>query len=49
MRALEKTYVIHDRNTNDVEHFLAYLSNIRGLLSVQFERVEEEIVKKCLW
>uniref|UniRef100_A0A915J8I0 Ryanodine receptor junctional solenoid domain-containing protein n=1 Tax=Romanomermis culicivorax TaxID=13658 RepID=A0A915J8I0_ROMCU len=46
---LGNTYVIHDRNTKDVETFFVYLSHVRTLLSVQFEWVEEEIVKKCLW
>uniref|UniRef100_A0A915IF17 Ryanodine receptor junctional solenoid domain-containing protein n=1 Tax=Romanomermis culicivorax TaxID=13658 RepID=A0A915IF17_ROMCU len=45
---LGNTYVIHDRNTKDVETFFVYLSHVRTLLSVQFEWVEEEIVKKCL-
>lgn len=49
MRCLEKTYVIHERSIQDVEEFITYLNQIRRLLNVQFERVEEEVLKDSLW
>ena len=49
MAATERTYVIHDRNTRDVQRFIIYLNHVRSLLTVQFEHVEEEILKDALW
>lgn len=46
---MKKTYVIHERNVRDIENFIIHLSQVRGLLTVQFESVEEEILKSCLW
>lgn len=49
MNATQKTYVIHKRNVKDIENFIVHLSQIRILLTVQFENVEEEILKNALW
>uniref|UniRef100_A0A1I7RX29 MIR domain-containing protein n=1 Tax=Bursaphelenchus xylophilus TaxID=6326 RepID=A0A1I7RX29_BURXY len=47
--AMQLTYVLHDRNVNDVEAFIVYLMQIRELLQVQFETYEEAILKRGLW
>lgn len=47
--AMEKTYVLHERNVLDVQDFIIYLTQIRELLTVQFEHVEEAILKRGLW
>ena len=47
--AMEKTYVLHERNVLDVKDFIVYLTQIRELLTVQFEHVEEAILKRGLW
>lgn len=49
MNAMEKTYVLHERNHADVESFIVYLMQIRELLHVQFEAAEEAILKRGLW
>jgi hypothetical protein len=49
MTAVSKTYVIHERSIRDVEEFVTYLNQIRRLLNVQFERIEEEILKDSQW
>uniref|UniRef100_A0A914BY34 Uncharacterized protein n=1 Tax=Acrobeloides nanus TaxID=290746 RepID=A0A914BY34_9BILA len=49
MDAIAQTYVLHERNLADVENFIVYLMQIRELLNVQFETVEESILKRGLW
>uniref|UniRef100_A0AC34GFB5 Uncharacterized protein n=1 Tax=Panagrolaimus sp. ES5 TaxID=591445 RepID=A0AC34GFB5_9BILA len=49
MDGMKQTYVLHDRNRQDVENFIVYLMQIRELLNVQFETCEEAILKRGLW
>lgn len=49
MAAMAQAYVLHERNLADVENFVIYLMQIRELLKVQFETVEESILKRGLW
>ncbi len=49
MTALENTYVVNPRNVTDIQTFVIYLNLVRSLLSVQFEHVEEAILKNSLW
>uniref|UniRef100_A0A914X500 RIH domain-containing protein n=1 Tax=Plectus sambesii TaxID=2011161 RepID=A0A914X500_9BILA len=49
MNAMGKTYVLHERNIQDIEDFIIYLNQVRCLLSVQFESTEESILKRGLW
>uniref|UniRef100_A0A915DIR8 B30.2/SPRY domain-containing protein n=1 Tax=Ditylenchus dipsaci TaxID=166011 RepID=A0A915DIR8_9BILA len=49
MDAMAQTYVLHDRNIEDVEGFIVYLIQIRELLNVQLEKCEEAILKRGLW
>lgn len=49
MIALEKTYIINQRNIKDIENLLVHLGQVRRLLSVQMEVVEEEIMRANLW
>ncbi|KAE9549703.1 hypothetical protein FO519_007091 [Halicephalobus sp. NKZ332] len=49
MDAMRQTYILHDRNRQDVENFIVYLMQIRELLNVQFETCEEAILKRGLW
>ncbi|KFD64964.1 hypothetical protein M514_11549 [Trichuris suis] len=49
MKALRTTYCIHERSIDDVQRFINHLSQIRRLLSVQFEAVDEEVLKDSLW
>lgn len=49
MDAMNKTYVFHDRNIEDVQNFITFLMQIRELLTVQFEITEEVILKRALW
>lgn len=46
MDAMAQTYVLHERNIEDVEIFVVYLMQIRELLNVQLERCEEAILKR---
>uniref|UniRef100_A0A914X8L2 Uncharacterized protein n=1 Tax=Plectus sambesii TaxID=2011161 RepID=A0A914X8L2_9BILA len=46
---MSKTYVLHERNIQDIEDFIIYLNQVRCLLSVQFESTEESILKRGLW
>lgn len=46
---MAQTYVFHERNVMDVADFIVYLNQIRDLLTVQFEHVEEAILKRGLW
>ncbi|KAK6027176.1 RIH domain protein, partial [Ostertagia ostertagi] len=39
--AMAQTYVLHERNNEDVQDFIIYLIQIRELLTVQFEHTEE--------
>lgn len=48
MYCIHKTYVIHERSIQDVEEFMIYLNQIRGLLHIQFERIEEEVLTESL-
>uniref|UniRef100_A0A158P902 Ryanodine receptor 44F n=1 Tax=Angiostrongylus cantonensis TaxID=6313 RepID=A0A158P902_ANGCA len=47
--AMAQTYVLHERNNEDVQDFIVYLIQIRELLTVQFEHIEEAILKRGLW
>ncbi|GMR59737.1 hypothetical protein PMAYCL1PPCAC_29932, partial [Pristionchus mayeri] len=47
--AMAQTYVLHERNVQDVADFVVYLIQIRELLTVQFEATEEAILKRGLW
>ncbi|CAI4225083.1 unnamed protein product [Auanema sp. JU1783] len=47
--AMSQTYVLHERNVQDVQDFIVYLIQIRELLTVQFEHTEEAILKRGLW
>ncbi|WKY11480.1 hypothetical protein Q1695_003218 [Nippostrongylus brasiliensis] len=47
--AMAQTYVLHQRNNEDVQDFIVYLIQIRELLTVQFEHTEEAILKRGLW
>ncbi|KJH53391.1 hypothetical protein DICVIV_00329 [Dictyocaulus viviparus] len=47
--AMSQTYVLHERNNDDVKDFIIYLIQIRELLTVQFEHTEEAILKRGLW
>ncbi|XGW02944.1 hypothetical protein V3C99_014731 [Haemonchus contortus] len=47
--AMAQTYVLHERNNDDVQDFIIYLIQIRELLTVQFEHTEEAILKRGLW
>lgn len=47
--AMGQTYVLHERNNDDVQDFIVYLIQIRELLTVQFEFTEEAILKRGLW
>ncbi|KAJ1347271.1 hypothetical protein KIN20_002292 [Parelaphostrongylus tenuis] len=47
--AIAQTYVLHERNNEDLQDFIVYLIQIRELLTVQFEQVEEAILKRGLW
>ncbi|KAL3078921.1 hypothetical protein niasHS_014703 [Heterodera schachtii] len=49
MDCMEKTYVLHERNLEDVKQFVEYLMQIRELLNVQLETAEEAILKRGLW
>lgn len=49
MKAMQKTYVIHERSVLDIKNFIVHLMKVRGLLSVQFESLDEEILKDGLW
>ncbi|TKR86982.1 hypothetical protein L596_011471 [Steinernema carpocapsae] len=49
MDAMSQTYVLHERNNQDVEDFIVYLMQVRELLNVQFESTEEIILKRGLW
>ncbi|VDM37968.1 unnamed protein product [Toxocara canis] len=49
MTAMSKTYVLHERNVNDVQNFIEYLMQVRELLNVQFESAEEAVLKRGLW
>ncbi|KAK6101668.1 RIH domain family protein [Brugia pahangi] len=49
MKALSQTYVLHERNIEDVQDFIENLVQVRELLSVQFESAEEAILKRGLW
>lgn len=49
MKAMNKTYVLHERNVQDIEDFIIYLNEVRSLLHVQFESTEEAILKRGLW
>ena len=49
MLAMDNTYVVNERNVPDIEQFMIHLNHVRALLSVQFEKVEEEILKTSLW
>uniref|UniRef100_A0A1I7Z2U2 B30.2/SPRY domain-containing protein n=1 Tax=Steinernema glaseri TaxID=37863 RepID=A0A1I7Z2U2_9BILA len=49
MDAMAQTYVLHERNNQDVEDFIVYLMQVRELLNVQFESTEEIILKRGLW
>uniref|UniRef100_A0A0M3J9H4 RYDR_ITPR domain-containing protein n=1 Tax=Anisakis simplex TaxID=6269 RepID=A0A0M3J9H4_ANISI len=49
MKAMSKTYVLHERNVNDVQNFIEYLMQVRELLQVQFESTEEAVLKRGLW
>uniref|UniRef100_A0A0N5AR96 Ryanodine receptor n=1 Tax=Syphacia muris TaxID=451379 RepID=A0A0N5AR96_9BILA len=49
MNAMAQTYVLHERNVDDVIDFIEYLVQVRELLMVQFESAEEAILKRGLW
>ncbi|EJW81198.1 hypothetical protein WUBG_07893 [Wuchereria bancrofti] len=49
IKALSQTYVLHERNIEDVQDFIENLVQVRELLSVQFESAEEAILKRGLW
>uniref|UniRef100_A0A914H250 Ryanodine receptor n=1 Tax=Globodera rostochiensis TaxID=31243 RepID=A0A914H250_GLORO len=49
MDCMETTYVLHERNLDDVRQFVEYLMQIRELLNVQLETAEEAILKRGLW
>uniref|UniRef100_A0A915B3X3 Ryanodine receptor n=2 Tax=Parascaris TaxID=6254 RepID=A0A915B3X3_PARUN len=49
MEAMSQTYVLHERNVNDVQNFIEYLMQLRELLNVQFESTEEAVLKRGLW
>uniref|UniRef100_A0A9J2Q184 Uncharacterized protein n=1 Tax=Ascaris lumbricoides TaxID=6252 RepID=A0A9J2Q184_ASCLU len=49
MEAMSQTYVLHERNVNDVQNFTEYLMQVRELLNVQFESTEEAVLKRGLW
>ncbi|VDK28161.1 unnamed protein product [Gongylonema pulchrum] len=49
MKALSQTYVLHERNLEDVQDFIENLIQVRELLNVQFEAAEEAILKRGLW
>jgi ryanodine receptor 2 len=49
MEAMSRTYVLHDRNVEDVNIFIQYLLEIRELLNVQLETCEEAVLKHGLW
>lgn len=46
---MAQTYVLHERNVDDVIDFIEYLVQVRELLMVQFESAEEAILKRGLW
>lgn len=48
MVALEKTYVISVKNSEDITHLLKALGIIRSLLMVQAGHEEEELMKNSL-
>ncbi|CAK5073642.1 unnamed protein product [Meloidogyne enterolobii] len=49
MDSIGQTYVLHERNLDDVKIFIEYLMQIRELLNVQLESTEEGILKRGLW
>ncbi|EJD76290.1 ryanodine Receptor TM 4-6 family protein [Loa loa] len=49
MKALSQTYVLHERNIEDVQDFIENLVQVRELLNVQFENAEEAVLKRGLW
>ncbi|KAL4003146.1 RIH domain family protein [Acanthocheilonema viteae] len=49
MKALSQTYVLHERNIEDVQDFIENLVQVRELLNVQFESAEETVLKRELW
>lgn len=49
MKAISQTYVLHERNFEDVKDFIDNLMQVRELLSVQFENAEEGVLKRGLW
>ncbi|VDK67237.1 unnamed protein product [Onchocerca ochengi] len=49
MKALSQTYVLHERNIEDVQDFIENLVQVRELVSVQFQSTEEAVLKRGLW
>lgn len=49
MKALSQTYVLHERNIEDVQDFIENLVQVRELLNVQFQSAEEAVLKRGLW
>ncbi|KAM3723537.1 Ryanodine receptor [Dirofilaria immitis] len=49
IKALSQTYVLHERNIEDVQDFIENLVQVRELLNVQFQSTEEAVLKRGLW
>ncbi|CAG9530378.1 unnamed protein product [Cercopithifilaria johnstoni] len=49
IKALSQTYVLRERNIEDVQDFIENLVQVRELLNVQFESTEEAVLKRGLW
>ena len=49
LRALDKAYVISQASKEDIVYLLRALGSIRGLLEVQVETDEEELLKNSIW
>ena len=47
--ALHRAYVISATSKNDIVALLQCLSSVRGLLTVQVDSTEEELLKTNIW